>query len=130
MKRMAWMAAVLLVVCLMVAPASAQRKKAPTPKEVAAAATKAKLDTDHAHVVGELHVEGGVKPFPKGIWPIYVYQIGKTWHAVAAGGGKIVARAKTVEVEGRKTGEAKKPTIEFNLKITIRIGKVRITIEW
>jgi hypothetical protein len=159
MKRWTWCLALGVACCLLVSPAEAQLKKLPSAKEIAAAAQKAKLDTDNAAthtkgkmkvkvtpivpprdisqkllakglIVGELEVNG-VKPFPNGIYPIYAAKVGDKWQAVAVSGDKILARAKSVEVEGRKEAARAKPTIEIgSVKITIRIGRVKITIEF
>jgi hypothetical protein len=148
---------VLCLGCLLMPSAVAQREKPPTAKEIEAARTKAKLDTANTAthmakgkkakvtptvappkatpksaaagvVVAEMELEG-VKPFPRGIFPVYVRQIGKDWHAYSVVNGKVIP-ARSVVVKELPKAVSEKPTIEFNFKIVIHWGRMRITIEW
>lgn len=157
MMRLAGILAVVLMLWS-AAPAAAQRERHPAPSEVIAAAKKVKFEPTleglatknkkvarftpiktpvvwdrkvlaSGHVVGQLFVDG-VKPFPLGIYPIYVYQLKGKWHAVALDKGKIFAHAKFVMVEARDTARKVKTTVDLNPKVVARVGKTRITMEW
>ncbi len=154
MKRSLW----LLIVCIIIASSAvAQRDKDPTAMEIAGRLAAIKLDTslsvraeqgakrvqvtpvvaasidgskdlEEGRIIGVLDAQGNVDNVPNGKHNIFVTKVNDVWHAYAESGGKIVAKSKRVTVES--ADDVRKPEIEFNLKITLHVGKVKITLWW
>ena len=154
MKRLLWF---VLVCVSLTSSAWAQRDKEPTAKEIAARLAAIKLDESRAvragqgpkkvqvtpvlaasiagikeleegRVIGVLDAQGNVHDVPNGTHHIFLKKVNDTWHAYAESDGKIVAKRKRVTVED--ADEVKKPEIEFNLRITLTVGRVKVTIWW
>ena len=75
-----------------------------------------------------LDAQGKVHDVPNGKHHIFLKKVNDAWRAYAESGDKIVAKSKKVTVEN--ADEVKKPEIEFNLRIMLTVGRVKITIWW
>ena len=154
MKRLLW---VLMVLAGVTSFASAQDEKEPAATEIVKRVAAIKLDTsltvrgergpkkvevtpvaadsisgsrelEEGRIIGLLDARGNVDNVPNGKHHIFIKKVNGVWHAYAESGGKIVAKSKRVTVEN--TDDGGKPEIEFNLRITLTVGRVKITVWW